>query len=156
MVKKSTYVFIILALTLFTCMLQGCADDDPIEETPFVSILVSGGVYDNSTGEAIEGVTVVLKGFDKYDINRTYKPFYRDTTYTSATGEYHFVRIDTVKGKDILTSKIYSVEAIDQSVLREEHYKPMVIDLYLDNSSPSYDERVRSFMLFGNDFHLQK
>jgi len=133
----------------------GCSSKEDLDN-PFVSIFVAGTVYDNSTGQPVEGVTVVLKGYDEYDLQRVYKPFYRDTTYSSALGTYNFTRIDTVKGTNILTSKIYSVEVLDNSTLRSEHYKTQVIDLYLDNSSPSYDERTRSFMLFGNDFFLSK
>ena len=148
---KTVSALLLAAAAVISCGDRNLMRPDWSDGVPDVQALFIGGnVFDSQNGESIEGVTVVLCAYEKNDITRFYKPFYTDTTYSRADGAYSFSYLKCME------TRIYSVKTVDKSPFREDHYRPGDLDLYLEQSSPCYDEKSKSYTITNSDLYLSK
>ena len=146
---KTTIALLLSAVALVSCernIKPSWSDGVPDVQALFIG----GNVYDSQSGETIEGVTVVLCAYEKMDITRFYKPFYTDTTHSRADGSYSFSYLKCME------TRIYSVKTLDSSPIREDHYRPGNLDLYLEQSSPCFNESSKSYTITNSDLYLSK
>lgn len=147
---KTALVLLLSAVALISCE-RNIINPDWSDGVPDVQALFIGGnVFDSQNGETIEGVTVVLCAYEKTDLTRFYKPFYTDTTYSRQDGSYSFSYLKCME------TRIYSVKTLDNSPIRQEHYRPGNLDLYLEQSSPCFNEVSKSYTITRNDLYLSK
>ena len=147
---KTAIALLISAVAFVSCD-RNMMQPDWSDGVPDVqSLFIGGNVFDSQNGESLEGVTVVLCAYEKMDLTRFYKPFYTDTTFSRADGSYSFSYLKCME------TRIYSVKTLDNSPIREEHYRPGNLDLYLEKSSPCFNDISKSYTITNSDLYLSK
>lgn len=132
-------------------LLAGCSAMDPVpernnapvNEPDAPSLVARGFVQDQATQEALRGIRIVLSAFDQQTVVR------RDTSYTSTEGLFEVVSPQyDVRWQYTLSA--FDIDGLDNG----GQYQSSVIEIHINENSPSYNPGANSYLVDGNIFYL--